>query len=116
MTNEMIIFMESQKLAEAGVISYTGREYKAQDMDGNEIIVKETEPIHTFAAWKQKGYSVRKGQKAIAQFTIWKHTGPRTEEVRTQDGESVEVADRGRMFMKQAIFFKFSQVDPIKAV
>lgn len=70
MTNADIIFQQSQKLAEQGIIEYTGREFKAVDGEGKEIVIRETEPIHTYNAWKALGFQVQKGQKAVAQFTI----------------------------------------------
>jgi len=104
MTNAQIIFLEGQKLAEAGVINYTGRTFKALNPAGEEVTIRETEDIHTFAAWKEMGYAVRKGEKAVAKFTIWKHTAKENEETGQLDS---------RMFMKTAAFFKASQVDKI---
>ena len=115
MTNAQIIFMESQKLAEAGAIKYTGRIFEAIDGQGNKITVKETEEIHTYNIWKQMGFQVQKGQKAVAKFTIWKHTGTKEDSVKTVDGKEVAYIDKGHMFMKQAAFFSRSQVEAIGA-
>lgn len=115
MTNAQIIFNAEQQLAEQGIIKYTGRVFKTLDDAGNEIELKETEEIHTFNHWKANGYKVRKGEHAVAKFTIWKHTGAKVETVPTQDGKEAEVVDRGRMFMKMAAFFSASQVEPIEA-
>lgn len=105
MTNADIIFNESQKLAKEGIIAYTGREFVFEDDNGNQIIVKETEPIHTYNAWKELGFQVQKGQKAVAQFVIWKYKASKNEE--TDEEET------GKMFMKRASFFKASQVEAI---
>lgn len=35
--------------------------------------ISEDESIHTFATWNYYGYTVKKGQKAIARFSIWKY-------------------------------------------
>ena len=102
MTNQMIIAMEQDRLAKEGVIQYTGREYKIALADGKYIVLKETEPIHTYAGWQEVGYQVRKGEKAITKLTIWKHTSK-------TDGETGE--ETSRMFMKTASFFSLSQVD-----
>ena len=99
MTNEMIIFGESQKLAKDGIIAYTGKEIVMVDSDGKEFVVKETEPIHTYNAWKELGFQVKKGEKAIASFTIWKYK------------KNEEEDEAGKMFMKKASFFKTSQVE-----
>ena len=111
MTNNDIIFTESQKLAEQGIIDYTGRTFIFEDADGNKTEVKETEPIHTFAAWKSLGYKVKKGEKAVAQFTIWKHSKPKMESLPDESGEYV---DKGRMFMKKASFFRACQVEKME--
>lgn len=102
MTNEDIIFAQGQHLAEAGKIKYTGRVFQLEDAAGNKFEVKETEPIHTFAAWNELGFKVQKGQKAVAKFSIWKYSGKINEET----GE-----EEGHMFMKNAAFFSLSQVE-----
>lgn len=105
MTNAMIIFAESQRLAEEGQIAYTGRTFEMVDAEGNTITVKETEPIHTYLIWKELGYQVQKGQKAITKLTIWKHTAKVNEETGEQED--------AKMFMKTAAFFSRAQVDEI---
>lgn len=104
MTNADIIFTESQKLAKEGKIGYTGKVFEVVDADGKKIQVRETEPIHTFANWKQKGFAVQKGQKAVAKITIWKYIG----KINKETGE-----DEGKMYMKTAAFFSSSQVEKI---
>lgn len=106
MTNAQIIFGEAQRLAEQGIIQYTGREFTFEDADGNQTIVKETEPIHTYNAWKELGFQVQKGQKAVAQFSIWKHCNGKVDE---ETGEEKP----GKMFMKKASFFTARQVQAI---
>ena len=104
MTNAQIIFTEEQRLAEEGKIKYTGRVFEMEDSTGEKIQLKETERIHTFAAWKEMGFIVQKGQKAITQIMIWKHVGKTNKET----GE-----DESKMFMKKASFFSQSQVERI---
>lgn len=77
---------------------------EVEDKDGNKQQVEIPEEIHTYAEWKQMGYQVQKGQKAITQVVIWKHTTHENE-----DGE-----DESKMFMKKASFFKQSQVEKIE--
>ena len=115
MTNAQIIFNAEQELAKAGKIRYTGRTFPAVDHEGNPIEVKETEPIHTYQYWKAAGYQVMKGQKAIAQVRIWKHTvKPETIQGKNEKGEAIEITqDNARMFMKVASFFSLAQVEKI---
>lgn len=87
MTNEQIIYNNAAILALNGTI-------------------KPGEAIHTFQRWKALGYSVRKGEKAVAKFPIWK-MGTR----KNDDGEEEQT---GRMFMKNSAFFSASQVEPLK--
>ena len=110
MTNAQIIFNAAQELAEQGLIQYTGRTFKATDAAGNEVVLKETEEIHTYKIWQEMGYQVQKGQKAVAKIMIWKHSGSKMEEMPTKDG-NVEYIDKGHMFMKLAAFFSRSQVE-----
>lgn len=106
MTNAMIIFWESADLMEKGILQGTGETVTIEDPEGNEIEMEVPEDIHTYAAWKELGYQVRKGEHAIAKFKIWKHT---TKKGEAQDGSE----DQSKMFMKLSHFFKASQVDRI---
>lgn len=105
MTNAQIIFVEAQRLAEEGIIKYTGRTFRGTNPAGEEVVIRETEPIHTFAAWKDLGYQVTKGSKAVTKLTIWKHSVKKDPETEVE---------KGRMFMKTAHFFSESQVTKIE--
>ena len=119
MTNAMIILNESVKLMEEGVLGGTGVFMEVEDADGNKKELEMPEEIHTFAVWKSMGYSVKKGEHAIAKFPIWKYTAKMldtntgnaetdkmNEEINNQGGKT-------NMFMKVAAFFKYSQVEKI---
>ena len=114
MTNAQIIGAAAQALAEEGKIKYTGRVIKALNPEGKEVEIKETEAIHTFAAWKELGYQVQKGQKAVVALTIWKHTKAKQDSLKDKDGNELQFVDKGRMFMKTAHFFSASQVAKIE--
>lgn len=106
MTNAMIILMESVKLMEEGIIKGSG--VKGTKPDGKEIELPE--PIHTYATWKSLGYQVQKGQKAVAQFPIWKHTSKQLDEVDEEGNNKVKT----NMFMRKASFFTKEQVQKIE--
>lgn len=93
MTNEQIIYEHAMQLVEDG---------KIREIDGMP------EAIHTFQHWKSMGYSVKKGEKAIAQFMVWKMS---PKKVKNEDGEEEQ---ENRMFMHKASFFSFAQVKPIE--
>ena len=112
MTNAEIIFAAEQSLAEQGIIKYTGRTFEGKDGEGNTVILRETEAIHTFQKWKEMGYSVRKGEKAVAKVRIWKHTGRKIEDIETSEGTR-QMVDKGHMFMKTAAFFSSAQVQAL---
>ena len=67
--------------------------------------------IHTFQRWKALGYSVKKGEHAIAKFAIWKMG---TRKTKNDDGEEEETTT-GRCFMKTSAFFSSAQVEPLRA-
>lgn len=106
MTNAMIIMNQQQELAEAGILNYTGREIEVEMPDESVMVFKEVEEIHTYQKWKELGFQVQKGEKAVAQFTIWKHVSKKNKETDK---------DEAKMFMKKASFFKRSQVKEIEA-
>lgn len=109
MTNAEIIMNERIHLMEQNKIGTTGRKLKAIVMkDGVEEvrIFDEPEEIHTFAAWKKLGYSIKKGEKAVAKFHIWKYTEKVVEAENGEDEETIK-----NMFMKASCFFAQSQVE-----
>lgn len=102
MTNEDIIFSERLRLMRENVIGTTGRKFVVE-VNGTRKEIEEPEQIHTYAAWKQLGYQVNKGEKAITKLTIWKHVVKKSE-----DGDAKE-----KIFWKQASFFSARQVSEI---
>lgn len=113
MTNATIIMNESLKLMEQGILKGTG---KFINFDFGEEIkeIELPEEIHTFNGWKERGYSVKKGEKSKIKFPIWKYTEKaKKEEEKT--GNELEDAPVTNMFMKLSAFFTFEQVEPIKA-
>lgn len=107
MTNAMIIFWESVELMNAGVLESTGRVLTMELPDGSTKEILEPEPIHTFACWKNLGYSVKKGEHAVAKFPIWKGS---EKVVKDEDGNDTSETAL-KMFRKEAFFFKSSQVE-----
>lgn len=106
MTNEMIVLYESVALMEKGVIKGTGKFVTVADADGNEKKLEIPEEIHTFAAWKSKGYKVKKGEHAVANFPIWKYVSKTT-----VDEETGEELTKGRAYLKNAAWFTAAQVE-----
>lgn len=116
MTNSEIIFRESLRLMEEGVLSGCGQYGTFIDENGTERKIELPEPIHTFATWKKAGYIVKKGQHAVASFPVWKYAERRQNADQTdEESASDEEQVTGRMFMKKAFFFKMSQVERITA-
>ena len=117
MTNAQIISNAQFDLMKAGKIGSTGRNLEFIDEAGNVFSMPEPEPIHTFRYWKECGYSVKKGEKAVAKITIWKHTTrqPHIPEDADPDTAAIMAEPETRMFMKTSAFFALSQVQPIKS-
>ena len=117
MTNEQIIQNAQLALMDASKIGSTGRTMEYIDGEGNKITMPEPEPIHTFQYWKACGYSVKKGEKAVAKLTIWKHTTKQHEIPADADETTAAILaePETHLFMKTSAFFALSQVQPIKA-
>ena len=98
MTNAQIIFNESVELMENGIIGNTGRKIIVENEDGEKKEMLEPESIHTYAGWKAIGRQVKKGEKCIATFMIWKHT--------TKKKKSESEDEQEKMFMTKAFFFR----------
>lgn len=116
MTNQEIIFRESCRLMEAGILSGSGRYAVFTDENGDEKRVELPEAIHTFAAWKSAGYTVKRGEHAVATFPVWKYSERRRNNDDDGDGDENDgETASGRMYLRKAYFFKFSQVEKITA-
>lgn len=108
MTNMEIIERTKIELFKEGKIKTTGR-FISAIVNGEEQMIPELEPIHTFAKWKELGFNVKKGEHAIAQIIIWKHKTSKKHE----NDEETNV-DNGYCFQKKAFFFSLSQVEQMK--
>lgn len=107
MTNADIIFSERLNLMKEGKIKSTGRTLIVE-VNGEKQEIEEPEQIHTYQIWKELGYQVQKGQKAVAKILIWKF-----KPAKDQEGQMLE--EEGDMFRKMASFFSASQVEKIGA-
>lgn len=105
MTNNEIIFNERVNLMEQGLLKGSGTWAKVEKVNGEVVEIELPEEIHTFQAWKERGYAVKKGEKSQIKFSIWKCTTKKDE-----DGN-----EEKKMFMKLSAFFTASQVEPLKA-
>lgn len=110
MNNATIILLESVKLMEEGKLKGTGEKIVVEEADGNKKEYEIPEQIHTFQRWKSMGYSVKKGQKAIAKFPIWKYTKGK----KPDDMDEEEAAEKGYCFLKMSSFFTTDQVEKIE--
>lgn len=106
MTNEMIIFNNRIELMKQGVIKGTGQHITVENEKGEKIELEEPEELHTYRGWQELRRQVKKGEKAVATFLIWKHTVKKTEEDEEKEKE--------KMFMTKAFFFTVGQTEPIK--
>lgn len=110
MTNEQIILNVRLQLMQDGKIGSTGRYFEIADENGEMRKIPEPEEIHSYSRWHEYGYSVKKGEKAVAKIEIWKcATSKKQEEA---DGEENE--EKEQMFKKVAFFFAPSQVEPLR--
>lgn len=107
MTNTQIILHERIRLMNEGKIGTTGRILEVYE-DDKSYKINEPEEIHTYLGWKERGFQVQKGQKAIASFTIWKHV------TKKPKGEKKDDDAEQFMFMKLSSFFAPSQVEALK--
>lgn len=112
MTNAMIILFESVSLMEQGMLKGTG-EFVEVEKNGEVVKVELPEEIHTFNGWKERGFSVKKGEKSKIKFPIWKHT--KKEKADNElTGNPLEDAPVTNMFMKMSAFFTAEQVEKVR--
>lgn len=117
MTNAQIIAVEQVRLAQEGILKYTGRKIQVFNLvTQEEEFIDEIQPIHTFNAWKSLGYKVKKGEKAIAKFPIWKYVTKVSKELAeaVDETDTDHIEGRGKMYMKTSAFFSDEQVEKIE--
>ncbi len=111
MKNDQIILNNAIQLMENGIIGTTGKTIEIENEDGTKRTIPEPEPIHTFAAWRSAGFTVRQHEHAVAKFPIWKCKATEPNKYpKAGKGESIA----GKMFLAEAFFFSQSQVEPIE--
>lgn len=110
MTNKQIILEESLRLVEAGILKSTGVMDYIELEDESVIEFEVPEAINTYQRWKQLGYAVKKGEKAITCIKVWKPFKSKAEDVDTEDEEN---QDKTHMYLKKAYFFKQDQCEKI---
>lgn len=111
MTNSKIIADRAEALADAGIIRRTGAPVTVIYADGTEAKIQLPEAIHTYQKWRDLGFQVRRGEKAVDSFPVWKYRAGK-EAAEDADGEK----EKGRLFMRKAAFFAASQVDKAEVV
>ena len=100
MTNNEIIYSAA---IDAGI--YTQEQADAILASGHFL------PLHTFQEWKARGYSVKKGEKAVLHVDLWKFTNKPPKAAREQaaaDGRELE--DDPHYYKKLSHLFHVSQV------
>lgn len=104
MTNEAIILNNRIELMKQGIIKWTGRYITVENENGEKVELEEPEEIHTYRGWQELKRQVKKGEKSVATFLIWKHTITKK---KTEEDEEKE-----KMFMTKAFFFTAGQTEP----
>lgn len=70
-----------------------------------------TLPLHTFAEWKARGYSVKKGEKAVLHLYLWKYTTRPSKALRdAAEAAGEELPDDPHYYKKLSHLFHASQV------
>lgn len=115
MDNATIILNERIRLLGDGILTTTGRKTTIMT-DNGEVEIDEPEPIYTIQEWGRMGYSVIKGEHAIAAIEIWIPRKDRRSD--NNDSEPNIKADspldstlqKQEFVKKRSFFFKRSQV------
>jgi len=100
MTNNEIICSAA---VEQGI--YTEEQVNAILASGHMI------PLHTFQEWKARGYSVKKGEKAMLHVDLWKYTTRPAKALReAAEAAGEELPDDPHYYKKLSHLFHVSQV------
>lgn len=78
------------------------------ELDPEEVVVD------TFAGWKRKGYTVKKGEKAVFQTSIWKPSKKnhvKESEVEENEVPTEDTEKHTYLHLVKASFFTSDQVE-----
>ena len=95
MTNQEIIMQEVLKNK-----VFTKEEVKQLILEHGEL------PIHTFEGWKERGYTVKKGEHARIITKLWK-----MRRTRVKEEENEEEEQNAGFILTKAFLFTFEQVE-----
>lgn len=70
--------------------------------------ISAEDEIHTFNGWKERGFRIRKGEHAVARFSIWKFT---SKVVMVKD-DGTEIS-KENCFLKESCWFSTKQVEAV---
>lgn len=73
-----------------------------------------TEEVHTFARWKQMGYKVKKGQKALFHTSLWKKSNTKNRQILNDSDDKTSEQSSTGMYLCKSYLFGKSQVEEIK--
>lgn len=62
------VFKDSEPLELEISIAFTSN---AEIVEGVKQLIGISAPLYTFAEWKRRGFSVRKGEKAFLKIPLW---------------------------------------------
>jgi len=110
MTNAQIFMIETQRLAEEGVLKYTGNVFTGVNLAGEEVEIKEVEQICTVKVWNKLGYKIKKGEHAKCKFRIWFRDNGKRKKVEEDDENDGEERKPG-FYKALASFFTIDQVE-----
>ena len=84
------------------------------------MLLAELDPmeveVDTFAGWKRKGFTVKKGEKAVFKTKIWKPCKFKPEEISTDDdviNDGEQVVNKKKLVLVNAFFFTDEQVEKV---
>lgn len=101
MTNSQIIYQSAQ-----------AHGFTAEQLDQLLNAYNGVLPFHTFQEWQARGFSVKRGERALFTADLWKYTdkpGKAAREAAEEQGE--EAAASGHYYKKLSHLFSFSQVE-----
>lgn len=76
--------------------------------------IPQEKPLFTFAAWRNMGYKVKKGEASRHRVPLWKYIGRQGKA--DTGGQEVLQGQNGKCFMKTVCLFEFEQVEKITAL
>lgn len=101
-TNEMLLLQAA--------VDNLDRVFQDKEKASEYIMQHDEVPLHTFAGWKARGYSVKKGEHSSIETCLWNFKKP-AKKRKSDEDEEKDCKPKSRFVFSKSYLFTIDQVE-----